>query len=161
MFDSNIGTVDKPTAKLMYLLGPISSDARLKLCLNPELSDYQMPQVNIGITMHELGLSLSKYQYHDFMLLLQALEYMTRASKFRKYKARHQLENLPNYQVKLILNPTVIREQVGCSSSLESFYLTVKNMPENYVILTESVLTCRCSNPDPLVLSKLFINIYI
>ena len=45
-----------------------------------------------------LGLQLTKYQYHDFMMLLQNLEYMTRASQFRKYKAEHNLENLPNYQ---------------------------------------------------------------
>ena len=31
------------------------------------------------------------------MMLLQNLEYMTRASQFRKYKARHNLENLPNF----------------------------------------------------------------
>ena len=99
MFDSAIGTVEKPAAKLMYLLGPISSDAKLKLCLNPEQSNYQLPQIKVDIKMPELGLSLSKYQFHDFMLLLQALEYMARASAFRKYKARHQLENLPNYQV--------------------------------------------------------------
>lgn len=99
MFDSAIGTVEKPAAKLMYLLGPISSDARLNLCLNPEKSNFQVPQVKVDIQMPELGLSLSKYQFHDFMLLLQALEYMSRASSFRKYKARHDLENLPNYQV--------------------------------------------------------------
>jgi hypothetical protein len=60
-----------------------------------------MPQVSVDISMIELGLSLTKYQYQDFMLLLQALEYMTRSSSYRKYKARHNLENLPNYQVKL------------------------------------------------------------
>jgi hypothetical protein len=60
-----------------------------------------MPQVSVDISMIELGLSLTKYQYQDFMLLLQALEYMTRSSNYRKYKARHNLENLPNYQVKL------------------------------------------------------------
>ena len=44
------------------------------------------------------GLQLTKYQYHDFMMLLQNLEYITRASQFRKYKALHNLENLANYQ---------------------------------------------------------------
>ena len=50
--------------------------------------------------MEELRLQLTKYQYHDFMKLLQSLEYMTRASQFRKYKAAAGLENLPNYQGK-------------------------------------------------------------
>ena len=99
MFDSNIGTCEKPNAKLMYLLGPISSDAKMVWCPNPEQHGYKIAQVNLSIAMQELCLSLSKYQYNDFMLLLQAIEYMTRASKFRKYKARHNLENIPNYQV--------------------------------------------------------------
>jgi vacuolar protein sorting-associated protein 13A/C len=47
--------------------------------------------------MEELCLQLTKYQYHDFMMLLQSLEYISRASQFRKYKSRHGLENLPNY----------------------------------------------------------------
>ena len=47
--------------------------------------------------MEELCLQLTKYQYHDFMMLLQSLEYIQRASQFRKYKARHGLEGLHNY----------------------------------------------------------------
>ena len=82
MFDSNIGTIEKPAAKLMYLLGPISSDARLQWCPNPEHHSYRIPQISLDISMQELGLSLSKYQYHDFMLLLQAIEYMTRFKIF-------------------------------------------------------------------------------
>ena len=54
-------------------------------------------QIDLFISMEELCLQLTKYQYHDFMMLLQQLEYMARASQFRKYKARHGLENLPNY----------------------------------------------------------------
>ena len=50
--------------------------------------------------MEELSLQLTKYQYHDFMMLLQSLEYMTRAAQFRKYKSEAGLENLSNYQGK-------------------------------------------------------------
>ena len=54
----------------------------------------------MSIKMEELCLQLTKYQYHDFMMLLQSVEYMNRASQFRKYKSRHSLENLPNYRGK-------------------------------------------------------------
>jgi hypothetical protein len=100
LFDSNIGTSEKPVNKLKYLLGPISSEARLKWCSNPELHDFKIPQITVDISMNELGLSLSKFQYHDFMYALQDLEFRTRANKFRKYKARRELENVPNYEVK-------------------------------------------------------------
>ena len=50
--------------------------------------------------MEETSLQLTKYQYHDFMMLLQSLEYMTRAAQFRKYKAEANLENLPHYRGK-------------------------------------------------------------
>ena len=103
LFDSNIGSCDKPVSKLKYLLGPISSDARLKWCVNPEFHDFKIPQIEVFISMNELGLSLSKYQYHDFMYALQDLEFKTRASNFRKYKARYGLESLPNYEVVIII----------------------------------------------------------
>ncbi len=101
MFDNNIGTREKPVAKLKYLLGPISSEAQLQWCPSPEKFDYEKPLVDLFIKMEELCLQLTKYQYHDFMMLLQAIEFMSRAAVFRKYKARHGLENLPNYQGRL------------------------------------------------------------
>ena len=97
MFESNIGTRQKPVSKLKYLLGPISSDATMKWCPNPALFDFTIPQIDLGITMDELCLSLTKYQYQDFVMLLQSFEFLHRAAKFRKYKARHNLENVPNY----------------------------------------------------------------
>ena len=56
-------------------------------------------KAHLKVEMKELSLQLTKYQYHDFMMLLQSLEYMTRAAQFRKYKSEAGLENLPNYQV--------------------------------------------------------------
>jgi len=37
MFDSNIGSLEAPNLKLMYLVGPISSEAGLKWCPSPEI----------------------------------------------------------------------------------------------------------------------------
>lgn len=101
MFNTNIGTRENPIKRLKYLLGPISSDASLRWCPNPTLYQYEIPEIDLSIQMKELCLSLTKYQYQDFMMLLQSFEFMNRASKFRKYKARHNLENLPNYQKRL------------------------------------------------------------
>ena len=101
MFNTNIGTRESPVSSLKYLLGPISSEASMTWCPNPAIFDYRNPEVDLGIKMRELCLSLTKYQYQDFVMLLQSFEYMSRASKFRRYKARHKLENLPNYQGRL------------------------------------------------------------
>lgn len=99
MFDQNIAKPDKSTLpKLRYLVGPISSHADLHWCPSPEKFDYQKPIVDLKICMDELSLQLTKYQYHDFMMLLQSVEFIARASQFRKYKARHGLENLSNYK---------------------------------------------------------------
>ncbi|TRY69082.1 hypothetical protein TCAL_09656 [Tigriopus californicus] len=97
MFNTNIGTRENPIKRLKYLLGPITSDASLTWCPDPTLYQYKIPEIDLSIQMKELCLSLTKYQYQDFMMLLQSFEFMNRASKFRKYKARHDLENLPNY----------------------------------------------------------------
>ena len=55
MFDANIGTREKPSTKLKYLLGPISSEATLKWCPSPERFDYDKPLVDLAIKMNELG----------------------------------------------------------------------------------------------------------
>ena len=102
LFDDNIGTKEKPCTKLKYLLGPISSDAELELCLSPEKFQYHRPMTDLKIHMEELCVQLTKFQYYNFMMLLQSLEYMSRASQFRKYKARFDLENLPNYSGKAV-----------------------------------------------------------
>ena len=57
---------------------------------------------DLKIHMEELCIQLTKFQYYNFMMLLQSLEYMSRASQFRKYKARYDLENLPNYSGKAV-----------------------------------------------------------
>ncbi len=101
MFDTSIGTREHPVSKLKYLLGPISSEASLRWCPNPARFDFAKPEVDLRIVMRELCLSLTKYQYHDFVMLLQSFEFMSRAAKFRKYKARNGLENLPNYSGRL------------------------------------------------------------
>ena len=98
LFNEGIASKSKPELKsLKYLLGPINADAKLTWCLKPESFDYRHPEIDLKIEMAELKISLTKYQYQDFLVLMQTLEFMSRGSAFRKYKARHQLENLPNY----------------------------------------------------------------
>ena len=101
LFDSTIGTKEKPCSKLKYLLGPISSEASLQWCPNPANFQFQYPELDLVIDMDQLCLSLTKYQYQDFIMLLQSFEFISRGSKFRKYKARNNLENLPNYNGRL------------------------------------------------------------
>ena len=66
MFDANIGTREKPSTKLKYLLGPISSEASLKWCPSPERFDYDKPIVDLSIKMNELGTNLKIISSFEF-----------------------------------------------------------------------------------------------
>ena len=46
MFENYIGTREKPSKQLKYLLGPISSEATLKWCPSPEKFNYKKPLVS-------------------------------------------------------------------------------------------------------------------
>ena len=46
MFENYIGTREKPSKQLKYLLGPISSEATLKWCPSPEKFNYTKPLVS-------------------------------------------------------------------------------------------------------------------
>ena len=97
LFNEGIASKDNKVRGMKYLLGPIDSEAELTWCLKPENFDYRYPEIDFNIKMNVLNISLTKYQYQDFLVLAQTFEFMSRGSTFRKYKARHQLENLPNY----------------------------------------------------------------
>ena len=87
---------------------------------------------DLKIHMEELCVQLTKFQYYNFMMLLQSLEYMSRASQFRKYKARYDLENLPNYSGK-----AVQLWKFGYWSILEEFIsqLRKKSLNQNIIML--------------------------
>lgn len=97
----------------MFFFLPIlsSSEALLKWCPDPATENFTTPQIALSITMEELCLSLTKYQQQDLMMLLQSFEFISRASKFRRYKARHGLENLPNYQGRVDKNRSRTTEE--------------------------------------------------
>ena len=97
-FNNFIGTKDNPSVGLQYLLGPINSSAKLKWCINPALYKHNVPETDVMINIEELSLCLTKYQYQNFLMLLQNFEYLSRAANYRKYKAEFMLENLPNYR---------------------------------------------------------------
>ena len=97
MFNDGIGSESNKIRQISYLLGPINSDAELTWCLKPENYAFKYPEIDLNIKMMELKISLTKLQYQDFLVLAQTFEFMSRGSAFRKYKARNQLENLPNY----------------------------------------------------------------
>ena len=96
-----IGTSACPCDELKYLLGPIDMGAHLKWCLSPREHHFKLPEIDVDISMNRLSLSLSKYQYQNFKMLLENFEYDSRAAAYRKYKAKHQLEHLTNYKVVL------------------------------------------------------------
>ncbi|OQR79458.1 vacuolar protein sorting-associated protein 13A-like [Tropilaelaps mercedesae] len=69
-----------------YMVGPITSVARMKINQKPELNDYLMPSTTVDILVEDISIAMSKYQYHDVMALADSMNRMWLADKFRKYR---------------------------------------------------------------------------
>ena len=85
-------------AGLNYLLGPISLQADMTWIPEPKRVDFARPQITLEIVMAELKLEVTKFQYHDFAMLLHSLNGMKLAARYRKYKAAVSLEGVTNYE---------------------------------------------------------------
>ncbi|XP_022649179.1 vacuolar protein sorting-associated protein 13-like isoform X3 [Varroa destructor] len=68
-----------------YMVGPITSTARMKINQKPELNHYQMPSTTVDILVEDISIAMAKYQYHDIVALVDSMNRMWLADKFRKY----------------------------------------------------------------------------
>ena len=87
-------------AGLNYLLGPISLQADMTWIPEPKRVEFARPQIALEIVMAELKLEVTKFQYHNFAMLLHSLNGMKLAARYRKYKAAVALEGVTNYEGK-------------------------------------------------------------
>ncbi|CAG7786360.1 unnamed protein product, partial [Allacma fusca] len=73
---------------ISYVLGPIMSEAKLKLVPNPDRGEepFSLPKMLINVVMQELALGLTDRQFQDLMHLVESLDYMTRSQYYRKYR---------------------------------------------------------------------------
>ncbi|KAG0416100.1 hypothetical protein HPB47_006706, partial [Ixodes persulcatus] len=77
--------VAKPT-DVSYILGPISSDAKLTMDTKPELSNYKDPGMTLDILVAEITIGISKHQFRNMLALSESLNRMVIAAHYRKYR---------------------------------------------------------------------------
>ncbi|CAN7983352.1 unnamed protein product [Ixodes hexagonus] len=77
--------VVKP-ADVSYILGPISSNAKLTMDTKPELSNYKDPGMTLDILVAEISIGISKNQFRDMLALSESLNRMAIAAHYRKYR---------------------------------------------------------------------------
>lgn len=77
--------VVKP-ADVSYILGPISSVAKLTMDTKPEVSNYRDPGMTLDILVAEISIGISKHQFRNMLALTESLNRMAIAAHYRKYR---------------------------------------------------------------------------
>lgn len=77
--------VVKPS-DVSYILGPISSVAKLTMDTKPELSNYNDPGMTLDILVAEITIGISKHQFRNMLALSESLNRMAIAAHYRKYR---------------------------------------------------------------------------
>ena len=88
MFKESIATRTSKPNNYDFILGPINSEAKLKMNPDPESNEipFSIPKIILNLTMEKLGIGLTKLQYQDIMQLIEQFGRMTRAYPYRKFR---------------------------------------------------------------------------
>ena len=87
-FQKGISSTGNRPYENSYVVGPITSYAKLRINTRPELDDsnYQIPKVFLNLMVEEISMGLTPYQYEDILKLLNSIERMNRAAPYRRYR---------------------------------------------------------------------------
>lgn len=77
--------VVKPS-DIYYVLGPISSVAKLTLNTRPEVTNYADPGTTLEIMVAEINIGISKNQFRGILALTESFARMEVAAHYRKYR---------------------------------------------------------------------------
>lgn len=88
MFRESIASKTTKPSDYDFILGPITSEAKLKMNPEPEANDipFSIPKIILNLMMEKLALGLTKSQYQDTMQLIEQFGRMSRAYPYRKYR---------------------------------------------------------------------------
>jgi vacuolar protein sorting-associated protein 13A/C len=88
MFKESIATRTMKPSDYDFVLGPINSEAKLKMNPDPGSSEipFSIPKIILNLTMEKLGIGLTKTQYQDVMCMIEQFGRMTRAYPYRKFR---------------------------------------------------------------------------
>ena len=68
------------------MVAPITSTVHMRINHRPERENYEMPSITIDITIEDITMEISKNQYNDIMALMDSMNRMWVADKYRKYR---------------------------------------------------------------------------
>lgn len=88
MFKESIATRTMKPSDYDFVLGPINSEAKLKMNPDPESNEipFSIPKIILNLTMEKLGIGMTKSQYQDIMCMIEQFGRMTRAYPYRKFR---------------------------------------------------------------------------
>lgn len=88
MFKESIASKTTKPSDYDFILGPITSEAKLKMNPDPESNDipFSVPKIILNLMMEKLALGLTKSQYQETMQLIDQFGRMSRAYPYRKYR---------------------------------------------------------------------------
>lgn len=88
MFKESIASKVTKPSDYDFILGPITSEARLKMNPEPESNDvpFSIPKIILNLMMEKLALGLTKSQYQDTMQMIEQFGRMSRAYPYRQYR---------------------------------------------------------------------------
>ena len=88
MFKESIASKTTKPSDYDFILGPITSEARLIMNPDPETNDipFSIPKIILNLMMEKLALGLTKTQYQEAMQLIEQFGRMSRAYPYRKYR---------------------------------------------------------------------------
>ncbi|XP_028969113.1 vacuolar protein sorting-associated protein 13 [Galendromus occidentalis] len=94
-----------------YLVAPITSTVRMRINQKPEREYYEMPSITIDITIEDISMKISKNQYHDIMALMDSMNRMWLADKYRKHRPAVPLQSNAKQWWKFAFT-SILEEQV-------------------------------------------------
>lgn len=88
MFKESIASKTTKPSDYDFVLGPITSEARLQMNPDPESSDipFSIPKIILNLVMEKLALGLTKTQYQSTMQVIEQMGRMSRAYPYRVYR---------------------------------------------------------------------------
>lgn len=88
MFRESIASKATKPSDYDFILGPITSEAKLKMHPEPESNEipFSIPKIILNLVMEKLAIGLTKSQYQDTMQLIEQFGRMSRAYPYRKFR---------------------------------------------------------------------------
>lgn len=88
MFRESIASRTTKPSDYDFILGPITSEAKLKMSPDPESNEipFSIPKIILNLMMEKLAIGLTKFQYQGIMQLIEQFGRMSRAYPYRKYR---------------------------------------------------------------------------